>query len=240
MDQIDARDRWEKVLERLREMVLRGELRPGERLREEDLATLFGVSRGPVREAIRALEVSGLAVRVQRRGSFVSPFGPHDLEEVFSLRGVLEELAVRRAMTKHPLDVVSELERCIRGMREADASGDRDALLEYDLAFHSAFYAAADHGRLLATWRSLIDPIRVLVSVTSQALSRTVPDHELILAAARRGPDECVAAVRAHLAAAYAGAIGEEPESPASGPTHDRRRRQRAVVTKPSAPLPRG
>lgn len=204
---IDRRERWEFVHDELRRLILAGELRPGERIREVELAEHFRVSRGPVREAIRELEVEGLAVRIQRRGSFITPLDPHDIEEIYSLRAAIEELAVRRAMARADPVLLFNLERSVAGMRRAIEDGRPAESFDPDLAFHSAFYEAADHGRLLGVWGSLRGPIRILFTLTAgrpdAEFRRTLVDHDALLDAVREGDVErCVSLVRGHLVSA--------------------------------------
>lgn len=204
---IDLRERWEFVHDELRRLILAGELRPGERIREVELAEHFRVSRGPVREAIRELEGEGLAVRIQRRGSFITPLYPHDIEEIYSLRAAIEELAVRRAMARADPVLLFNLERSVAGMRRAIEDGRPDESFDPDLAFHSAFYEAADHGRLLGVWGSLRGPTRILFTLTAgrpdTEFRRTLVDHEALVDAVRDGDVErCISLMRGHLASA--------------------------------------
>ena len=204
---IDARERWEFVHDELRRLILAGELRPGERVREVELAQRFRVSRGPVREAIRELEGEGLAVRVQRRGSFITPLDPRDVEEIYSLRMAIEELAVRRSMALANPELLLSLELSVAEMRRAIEGGQPHESFDPDVTFHSAFYMAAENGRLLGVWRSLRGPIRILYTLTAGRpdtdFRRTLLDHESLVDAVRDGDIErCVTLTREHLAAA--------------------------------------
>lgn len=201
---VDTRERWEVVFDQLRALILTGELQPGERLVENDLADRFAVSRGPVREAIRQLEVTGLAVRTQRRGSFVAPLAAPDVAEIYTLRAAIEELAIRRALIKPAPQMLLTMRLQLEEMRrKPDGDPGRD-LAEVDLAFHSAIYEAADHRRLQAVWASLGDPLRLMIALTGRRLAEehevTITGHEEIYDAAVRGDIEgCIAATQKHL-----------------------------------------
>ena len=201
---VDIRERWEVVFDQLRLLILGGELQPGERLVETDLADRFGVSRGPVREAIRQLEVTGLAVRTQRRGSFVAPLAVADVAEIYTLRASIEELAIRRALLRPAPQMLLTMRLQLDVMRSRAPTSAASDLAEVDLAFHSAFYDAANHRRLQTVWLSLSDPLRLMIALTSRRLALehevTITGHEEIYQAAERGDVEaCVAATQRHL-----------------------------------------
>jgi GntR family transcriptional regulator, gluconate operon transcriptional repressor len=210
---VDTRERWEVVFDGLRSLILSGELQPGGRLLENDLADRFRVSRGPVREAIRQLEVAGLAIRTQRRGSFVAPLAVTDVEEIYTLRASIEELAIRRALARQSPQTMAMLRVHLEEMRGIPEGGQRRDLAEVDLAFHSAFYEGAAHRRLQAVWLSLADPLRLMIALTagrSEAEHEvTISGHEEIYRAADRGDVEgCVAAMHTHLEVALTSISG--------------------------------
>jgi GntR family transcriptional regulator, gluconate operon transcriptional repressor len=210
---VDTRERWEFVFDELRSLILRGELQPGGRLLENDLADRFRVSRGPVREAIRQLEVAGLAIRTQRRGSFVAPLAVADVEEIYTLRASIEELAIRRALARPSPQTVVMLGVHLQEMRRITESGQPRDLAEVDLAFHSAFYEGAGHRRLQAVWLSLADPLRLMITLTEGRSDAehelTVSGHEEIYRAAELGDVEaCVAAMHTHLQVALTSISG--------------------------------
>ena len=99
------------VFHTLREAILKGELKPGERLMELQLASKLGVSRTPIREAIRMLEQEGLAVTIPRRGAEVARMTEKDMKDVLQIREVLDELAVRLACDNITKEEIKELEK---------------------------------------------------------------------------------------------------------------------------------
>ena len=201
---VDTRERWEVVYDELRSLILAGQFQPAQRLVETDLADRFRVSRGPVREAIRQLEVAGLAIRTQRRGSFVAPLAVADAEEIYTLRASIEELAIRRAMLRPTPQMMATLRAQLEQMRAIPQARHRRELAEVDLAFHSAFYEGARHRRLRSVWLALADPLRLMIGLAAERLEAeyevTIRGHEDIYQAAERGDvDGCVAAMHEHL-----------------------------------------
>lgn len=114
----------EVVADRIRTMILAGDLAPGERLFEDHLAAQLGVSRNPVREALRALESTGLVEVVPRRGAYVARFDPERTRQLLDLRGVLEGYAAELACRNHRPEDLDELRRCLADGRAATAAGD--------------------------------------------------------------------------------------------------------------------
>ncbi|HYO43600.1 MAG TPA: GntR family transcriptional regulator, partial [Candidatus Limnocylindrales bacterium] len=100
MSVFEHKQLWESIADQLRDEILDGRLGAGSRLLETELADRFGVSRGPVRDALNELARQGLAEDLPRRGTFVSSLSEHDLEEVYVLRRAIEEAAVRLAIGK--------------------------------------------------------------------------------------------------------------------------------------------
>lgn len=143
------------VRNRIRDLILSGELRPGEHLNEVDMAVRFGVSATPVREAFRELEQTGLIVVVPHRGAVVRSLTHQDLAEMYSLRAHLERLAVRLALPKLRVADTDELERLIDTMEEEARAGHVSAMVEVDVGFHRLIMERAGHRLLLRTWEQI-------------------------------------------------------------------------------------
>ena len=119
------------VFNTLREAILKGELKPGERLMELQLAKL-GVSRTPIREAIRMLEQEGLAVTIPRKGAEVARMTEKDMEDVLQIRDALDELAASIACEQISEEELAEIEREEREIEESDWIHDEIDFNEYD------------------------------------------------------------------------------------------------------------
>lgn len=144
------------VADRIRDAIFNGEFAAGEHLREERLANELQVSRGPIRDALAALERDGLVVLTRHHGATVVELSREDLEEVYSLRTVLETLAARYAVKRA---TEADFERLTAALGEftaglANNPTERDAA-ELDVQFHDAFYIAAHHERLYVSWSNI-------------------------------------------------------------------------------------
>jgi len=143
------------ALEHIRERIVSGELRPGARLKERDLAVEIGMSRVPVREALRALATEGFVTHVPRSGMVVSDIDSHILDQIFEIREALEpyvcELAVRKSTDR-------EVEGLLALVAEGQAALDRQSKAEFDSAntrFHDALSAMAHNDVLIDMLRPL-------------------------------------------------------------------------------------
>lgn len=136
------------VFNTLRNAILRGELKPGERLMEMHLANKLGVSRTPIREAIRMLEQEGLAVTIPRKGAQVAKMTEKDLQDVLEIRDALDELAVSMAAERMTPDQLDELKASMHEFEAATRSKDVRAIVEADEAFHNVIYRMANNPKL--------------------------------------------------------------------------------------------
>jgi DNA-binding GntR family transcriptional regulator len=144
----------EQVKELLLERILRGDVKPGERLVETRIAQELGTSQAPVREALRDLELLGLVESEAFRGSRVREFSDGELLDVFPVRAVLEELAAKLAARRLNGDV-SALEHEVKEMLKAAKAGDARTQVAHDIAFHRALVEAAGNPLLLQAWMAL-------------------------------------------------------------------------------------
>jgi DNA-binding GntR family transcriptional regulator len=146
----------DEVTDRLRDAILSGEFAAGEHLREERLAGMLEVSRGPIRDAFAALERDGLVVLSRHHGATVVELSREDLEEVYSLRIVLETLAARFADKRAQEPDFERLEAALTDFTRSleGHPTERDAA-NLDVQFHVAFYQAAHHDRLYVSWSNI-------------------------------------------------------------------------------------
>ncbi|MCF0186984.1 MAG: GntR family transcriptional regulator [Bacteroidaceae bacterium] len=138
------------VFNTLREAILKGELKPGERLMELHLANRLGVSRTPIREAIRMLEQEGLAVTIPRKGAQVAKMTEKDLQDVLEVRDALDELAVACACRRMTAEQMEELKVAMKAFEAATKGDDIRNIVETDEAFHNVIYKAANNPKLEA------------------------------------------------------------------------------------------
>lgn len=187
----------------LRQRIVRGELAPGARLTEEALAEEFAVSRGPVRDALTQLSFEKL-VEVQRpRGVYIVGLTSDDVDQLYSLRGALEQLALSRAMRVDDDQRWQPMADAVQRMAEAADAGDHAAFVTADLDFHSQIYALADHPRLEGAWNQYLPTFTALLEVTinhDEDLHESADDHVKLLEVMRTGsPDAAAAVLSAHL-----------------------------------------
>lgn len=162
------------IEEKLRAAILRGIFKPGDHLVETTIAEQLGVSRAPVREALSALERAGLVVCIPRRGYFVIDFTEKDVEEIYSLRLLLELGALRRAISRITEADLEELQALVHRLDESARRKEApEETVALDLSFHGHICKLADHERLLCCWDNLRAQAQLLVGVTT----RTHYDH---------------------------------------------------------------
>ena len=147
------------VFQTLREAILRGDIKPGERLMELQLAAKLGVSRTPIREAIRMLELEGLAVTVPRKGAEVARMTEKDMEDVLQIRKCLDELAVSLACDKMTPEQLVQLAEALKHFEESIKSRDVKQIAQADVTFHDAIYVAADNPKLMTLLNNLREQI---------------------------------------------------------------------------------
>ena len=187
----------EAVLAELRRAIISGDLRPGEQVLQDALADRFGVSRVPLREALKILEGEGQVVYQPHRGYFVAELNVEDLREVYRIRDLLESEAVRTAVPLLGEDDVQRLEDAAADVDRADALGDLLAMTAANRRFHFVLVEAAQMPRLARLVRILWDATDVYRSVyyAENTHRRVVHDeHHAVIAAIRRNDSE--AAVR--------------------------------------------
>ncbi|MBT2516958.1 GntR family transcriptional regulator [Streptomyces sp. ISL-90] len=179
-----------QVADILRQRIVRGELKPGERLTEEALAEEFNVSRGPVRDAITQLNFEKL-VRVQRpRGVYIVGLTDDDVEQLYSLRSALEQLALRRAIRVKDDAPWHPSQECVERMRRAADDRDPAEFARADLEFHAHLYDLADHPRLQAAWQQYMPTFAALLEVTinhDEDLHESADDHRKLYEVIRSG-----------------------------------------------------
>jgi DNA-binding GntR family transcriptional regulator len=155
------------VTDDLRDAIVSHELEPGRRLAEDDLAAQMGVSRGPVREALMRLEREGLVFIERHKGARIASWNKQDLEEIYSLRSVLEELALEwacRNATSADIAAMEEIMRHYRSLSEKHRTPKEVSRI--DLDFHTALFKAAHHVRLFRAWEILRSQIHAFLVYT--------------------------------------------------------------------------
>ncbi len=164
--QIDQRSTSEQIANGLRDMILRGELAPGEQIRESVLAADLGVSRNTVREAVRILERTGLISHEMNRGASVRQPSLVELEDLYAARLAIE---IGAAHTVSPTDSREPLRQAFDELLEAVESGATEKALQADLAFHATAVAMAGSSRLDAAFRRILNELQLYLAILSKA-----------------------------------------------------------------------
>jgi DNA-binding GntR family transcriptional regulator len=186
----------EQIKEVLLERILDGVYPPGERIVETRVAREFGVSQGPVREALRELEATGLVTNIPRRGTYVSEVMGDGLREIYTVRGALEEQATRIVTARGGCDLEA-LQREVDLMRAAAVAGNVYGMIDHSVKFHRAIMEAAGNRLLLNIWQSLQIETRTTITMLVEGLDlvEIAESHQPIIDAIAGGDAEQAARV---------------------------------------------
>lgn len=192
------------VYANLKDAIAKGALHPGQRLVEARIAGRLGVSRAPLREAIRLLESEGLLQKVPRKGVIVSILHEKDAAEIYGLRVALESWAAREACHRATEADFEALRELIAEMERSSSASDVDHLAGEDVTFHRKICEIAGNQRLLISWTGIVSQMRLLsrhVLGTLYADLHQVPHrHERLMEAlAKREPDLAEVLIRQHI-----------------------------------------
>ena len=207
----------EIVFESLREAIIQGRLKPGERLMEIQLAEEMGVSRTPVREAIRKLELEGFVVMLPRKGAYVASFSVKDIVDIFEVRAALEGLAASLAAQRATPEELEEMERAVLQIYEVSNGQNLGILVEKDTNFHELIYKSSRNQRLVQIVTHLKEQIQRFRTTSLAVPGRgkhTVEEHKgIIEAISERNIELAASLAREHIENAeqlLLSAIGEE------------------------------
>ena len=191
------------VFHTLREAILKGELKPGERLMELQLAAKLGVSRTPIREAIRMLEQEGLAVTVPRKGAEVAKMTEKDMEDVLVVRAALDGLAVELACDNITAEQLEQLQNAEKEFGACIQDCDLKKIAEADVEFHEVIYHATGNARLVTMLSNLREQMyRYRLEYIKDEDKRQILllEHDKILKAVKmRHVEEAKEAMREHI-----------------------------------------
>ena len=193
----------ELVCENIRQAIIDGTFSPGERLMEIQLADEMGVSRTPVREAIRKLELEGFVVMIPRRGTYVADISIKDITEIYEIRTCLDTLAAGLAAERITDEELEALNRLLVEIGQHIADNNMEKIVEADTAFHDILYQASRNERL----RSIINNLREqLTGIRGRSMSypgrliETMEEHRtLVDSIAARDSERAQEAARVHI-----------------------------------------
>lgn len=200
----------EVVVQQIANGIVAGNLRSGDKLVETKLGEQLGVSRGPVREAFHRLEKMGLVERIPNRGAFVSTLTERDIEELYSVRELVEGFAARVLATRRDPHAIARLQTLLKEMRQCAAAGDNKRMITVDADFHDALVKLSDHKLLGEIWAIVNVRLRRFLLLKRKRLYRTLaeaaPLHAPIVEAIVAGdPDRAETEARHHVVEAGRG-----------------------------------
>lgn len=181
------------VFRTLRQAILRGELKPGERLMEIKLANKLGVSRTPIREAIRKLELEGLVIMIPRKGAEVADITEKSLTDVLEVRRALEELSARLACDRITEEEIQELINAADTFRKTLKSKDITVIAEADVHFHDVIYTATKNQKLIQLLNNLHEQMyryRIEYLKNKEVYPQLLKEHEDIITHIRKREKE--------------------------------------------------
>ena len=174
----------EEVAAAVREDIVNGSLRPGERLIELDLAQVLGVSRGPIREGIRILVAQGLLAQEPTGGVIVPNMTESRARDVYGLRKAIETRAIRLLSLSDPTPQLDVLRQTQERLEQANARGDHAGVADEDINFHEALCDLSGNRRFVTTFQQFAPTIRLLFSLDErayQSLQEIIAEHRPVL-----------------------------------------------------------
>ena len=179
----------EKILETIREAILKGNLKPGEKVAEPELAERFGISRTPIREAFRQLESEGYLTVIPRKGAVVAALSERDVEEFYAIKSILEGYAAELATDKLTDKELEKLEAINERLRQLAADGDVKSFFRIHNEFHDTFIKAADNSKLFEMIQQLgmkFNRLRIASLSVPGRMDFSVDEHDKLLEAFRQ------------------------------------------------------
>lgn len=179
----------EKILETIREAILKGNLKPGEKVAEPELAERFGISRTPIREAFRQLESEGYLTVIPRKGAVVAALSERDVQEFYAIKSILEGYAASLAAGKLTDKELEKLDNVNEKLRSLAHEGDVKAFYRVHNEFHEIFLKAADNNKLHELIHQLgmkFNRLRMASLSVNGRMEISVEEHDNLLDAFRR------------------------------------------------------
>lgn len=188
------------VFDVLMNAIMQGQLSPGERLLEVQLADEMGVSRTPVREAIRRLELEGFVVMVPRKGAYVAGLSVDDVESVYEIRTALETLAVRLAAQRMEAEDYRQLDELAEQMTATWQERNVDQWVALDARFHELLYTFSRNERLVQMMSNIMEQLsryRIISLANVEVRQNSLAEHQKVIEALKRRDSEQAAAAAA-------------------------------------------
>ena len=206
LPQIKNLSMQEQTLDTLREAILTGELKPGQSLIEMDLSRQLGVSRAPIREALRILNSEGLIETIPYHGTTVRRLSKSDIEEIYSMRSLLETFAVEQVIRARNPEYLQRLRDKVEQMILAGRDNNINTVNILDRDFHDALIDMSGHSLLLSMWQTVAMKVRQVMALVNRRntdLTQIARNHLPLLEAMERGDvPRAVELLQKHIASA--------------------------------------
>ena len=187
------------VFQTLRNAIITGELQPGERLMETQLGERLGVSRTPIREAIRKLELEGLVIMVPRKGAQVAQFTEKDIQDVLEVRAALESLSAKLACKRMDDRAFLKLQLALAEYSYAAKDNDLETMIEKDVEFHDIIVHATQNDKLIQIFNNLKEQVnryRITYLKNTEDAETVQAEHLEILEALKNKEEDLVSIVK--------------------------------------------
>lgn len=193
----------EVVFESIRGAIISGVLKPGERLMEVQFAQKMGVSRTPIREAIRKLELEGLVAMIPRKGAYVADLSIKNITDVLEVRAALEGLASGLAALRMSETEIKELELIAAQFQKAIEENEVDGIIQTDMDFHDMIFKATRNEKLLQITNSLREQVQrfriMYLNKSIKSLDLTKDHYEIVDAISKRNADMAEKLAKRHI-----------------------------------------
>lgn len=185
----------ERIVDFIKDAVVTGRLKPGERVPEQEIAESFGISRTPIREAFRQLESEGFLTVVPRKGAVVSPITDKDVSEFYAIKSLLEGHAAKTACAKLTPKEIRKLESLNANMERCAEKGDVKGFFRLDNQFHDTFLKACGNEKLYSLIHHLVqqfERFRITAMSLPGRMQNSVKQHAEIIEAFKNNDDNLV------------------------------------------------
>lgn len=202
LDLLNPTSLTELARQRLETMILSGDLAADERLNEKALSTRFGISRGPLREAIRALHHAGLVEMIANRGAFVRKISLRDVLEIYHIRAGLERAGARSACEAARSSDIEAMSELVQHMDTAERDQDFSTYFELNLKFHTLIHALSGNTRLIRLYEQLSQELSLFRQHTilkSRMQSSNAEHHQILAAFQARDSEAAAGAMEEHV-----------------------------------------
>ena len=193
----------QQVYKIIKSKIAKGELKPKQRIFESRIAEQLSISRGPVREAIRDMTKEGIVINIPRKGTFIAAYTIKDIEEIYSIRAILEGLAIRRSIKYLTKKDIKNLENLRDEILVASKNKNILEMVEKDMHFHKVICYSSKHTRLIKFWSEMNYQIRTFL-VTADLVfynpEQIWQRHNKILEAIKtKDPDKAEKCIKNHI-----------------------------------------